>query len=160
MTGSLFKSLEIIRNKRLVEGAGSILIQFDRVFLTKMALGGHKWFQLVCRNIMVVSKIQGKGKNGSTVSQGIEWVRVKVGSPSSLIASFWIASRVARECLEAPLHRWEPYSRQGRIYSVRSWLGVKWRLDLNRKISLHAAALEVFSQSKKGQTLEWRPTYP
>ena len=39
-------------------------------------------------------------------------------SSISLTARFWIVSRIARESLEAPLHRGEPYSRQGRIWAL------------------------------------------
>ena len=52
---------------------------------------------------MIVSVVLGKGRNGSSVSQGLELV--KAGSPISLITRFSIASNVVRECLEAPLHR-------------------------------------------------------
>ena len=52
-------------------------------------------------------------------------------------SSIRIASGVAREYLETPLHRWEPYSRQGQIWAlwrVRRRRVVKNRLDLNKNI--------------------------
>ena len=84
------------------------------------------WFQLFWINLKVVSIVQGKSRNGSTVSQGVELEKAKASI--SLIARFWIASSVARECLEAPTDEssirdrgeFEPY-----IYKVKSWLGVK-----------------------------------
>ena len=70
-------------------------------------------------------------------------VSVNAGSLISLIARLWIASKVLNECLEAPLHKCEHYSRQGRIwvlFNVRSWVGMKKRLVRKRKPSLHAAS--------------------
>ena len=91
---------------------------------------------------------------GKAQRQFLRWAsesRESVREESSicLMARFWVVSGVAREYLEAPLHRWEPYSRQGRIWAlykmynlnnyVRRCKGVKNRLDLNKKPIILAA---------------------
>ena len=67
------------RDKRV----GSIFIQFDSEWVlsvrkprvsSKDGFRGDNWFQLDWTDTMVISVVQGKGRNGSSVSQGVEWV--------------------------------------------------------------------------------------
>ena len=71
------------RDKRVGVSAGSIFIQFDSEGVlsvrkprvsSKGGFRGDNWFQLDWTDTMVVSVVQGKGRNGSSVSQGVEWV--------------------------------------------------------------------------------------
>ena len=68
------------RDKRVGESAGSILIQFDSKGVlsvrkprvsSKEDFRGDNWFQLDWTDTMIISVVQGKGRNGSTVSQGV-----------------------------------------------------------------------------------------
>ena len=61
-------------------------------------------------------------KRGET---DLRWAResrlsVNDGSPISLIARLWIASKVLRECLEAHLHICAQHSRQERIWTFEN----------------------------------------
>ena len=102
-------------DKRIGEWSGPALFQFnrERVFgiwkthaTRKACLGGRDYrLSLIRALAVIVSIVKGKRRDISSVSE------------ESLI-SFWTVSRVAREYLEAPLHKWEPYSRQGRICTL------------------------------------------
>ena len=71
------------RDKRVGESAPSIFIQFDSKGVlsdpkprvsSKESFKGDKWFQLDWTDTIIVSVVQGKGGNGSSVSQKVEWV--------------------------------------------------------------------------------------
>ena len=71
------------RDQRVGENACSIFIPFDsKVVLSsrkprvssKGGFRGVNWLQLDWTGTMVVSVVQGKGGNGSSVSQRVEWV--------------------------------------------------------------------------------------
>ena len=51
----------------------------------------------------------------------------------NLTVRFWIASRMARECLEAPLHESQIHDKSGFESCMRSCRSVKNHLNLNKK---------------------------
>ena len=112
------------RDKRISEWSGPALFLFDRErestkrVLSKQRFGGELLtltYQSTCTD-----SIYNKGKVQRHflrwASESRESVREKLSI--NLMARFWIVSREAREYLEALLHRWEPYSRQGRIWAL------------------------------------------
>ena len=79
----------------------------------------------------------------------LRWARessdlVRVGSPISLIARFWIASSVARECLEAPLHRWDPYSRRGEFEPYTVWTKIQYFRKNNHHFGLFSTPFSLY----------------
>ena len=71
------------RDIRFGESVGSIFIQFNNEGVLsvwkprvsrKVGFRGDNWFQLDWTVTTIVSVVQGKGRNGSSVSQGVEWV--------------------------------------------------------------------------------------
>ena len=99
----------------------------------------------------------------------LQWAsesRESVRKESSInrMVRFWIVSGVAREYLEAPLHRWEPYSRQGRFGPFRIGEGARvWKTAWTWIRSL-SSLLQISPQrkcvhSKTGQIRQRRPTW-
>ena len=98
--------------------------------------------QITCRD-----SINSKGKaQRHFFGESRESVRAE--SSINLIARFWIISRVAREYLEAPLHRWEPYSRQGGFGPCRGWEGARARKIAWAWIRSQSSLLQISPQKK------------
>ena len=86
---------------------------------------------ILSRRNKIHGNIYKKEKGRRQIYDGLgSRVSVNAGSPISLIARLWIASKVLGECLEAPLHKCEQYSRQNStLNQVKghwfSWIGLK-----------------------------------
>lgn len=114
---------------------------------------GDYWLYLVKTTAMLLFI---KKKNGGSAMARQSSELDKAESPLSEFADFWIASRIAWDCLEAFLHRCKSRANFWAFYRVRSWIGVKYRLDLNRKASLHGTFF--FNAVIPGKTSLWRDT--
>ena len=123
--GREFQFLEVIGTNVLaneVKWSGTFLIWPRKSVGNRRIAQSTLWLELLtlthqstCRD-----SIYSRGESAETflrcASESRESVRAE---PSiNLMARFWIVSRVVREYFEAPLHRWEPYSRQGQIWAL------------------------------------------